>query len=262
MTSEGDRLDRGLLASVFLHGALFMLVILSPKMFPNLGPVWGSPTGGSGGISVRVVGTVSGVALPAPAVVDDKAAANESRGFYKTEEAPQPAPDQTAVPIPETKAPAKRKPEFKTRPAPPEPKSTVPAEAAPSNAVPYGQGGRPALTYGQFSTGVGEAGIGFGDAAFGDRYSTYVNAITRAISNNWLKSMVDSRIQRAPRVYVMFDIERDGTISNLSIQQSSGIPSLDRSAERAVRASNPLPPLPADYRGGKVNVIFYFEYSR
>jgi TonB family protein len=118
------------------------------------------------------------------------------------------------------------------------------------------------MTYGQFSTGAGEAGIGFGDAGFGDRYSTYVNAITRAISNNWLKSMVDTRIQKAPRVYVTFDIEHDGTISNFGVQQSSGIPSLDRSAERAVRASNPLPQLPADYRGGKVNVVFYFEYSR
>jgi TonB family protein len=128
--------------------------------------------------------------------------------------------------------------------------------------VPYGQGGRPALAYGQFSTGAGEAGIGFGDAAFGDRYGTYVNAITRAISGNWLRSMVDSRIQRAPRVYLTFNIGRDGTISGVEVQQSSGVPSLDRSAQRAVLASNPLPPLPADYRGSTVNVIFYFEYSR
>jgi TonB family protein len=118
------------------------------------------------------------------------------------------------------------------------------------------------MAYGQFSTGAGEAGIGFGDAAFGDRYATYVNAITRAISNNWLKSMVDTRVQRAPRVYLTFVIGRDGTVSSVEVQQSSGIPSLDRSAQRAVLASNPLPPLPADYRGGNVNVTFYFEYSR
>ena len=118
------------------------------------------------------------------------------------------------------------------------------------------------MSYGSFSTGAGEAGIGFGDAAFGDRYGTYVNAITRAISNNWLKSMVDSRIQKAPRVYVTFEIGRDGTVSSVGVQQSSGIPSLDRSALRAVQASSPLPQLPADFRGSKVNVTFYFEYSR
>ena len=89
-----------------------------------------------------------------------------------------------------------------------------------------------------------------------------MNAITRAVSSNWLKSMVDSRIQRAPRVYINFDIERDGSVSNVTVQQSSGIASLDRSAERAVRASSPLPPLPGDFRGSRVNVSFYFEYSR
>ena len=97
-----------------------------------------------------------------------------------------------------------------------------------------GQGGRPALAYGQFSTGAGAAGIGFGDATFGNRYGWYVDAMTRAISQNWLKSLVDSRVGRAPRVYLNFDIGRNGKISNLGVQQSSGIPSLDRSAQRAV----------------------------
>jgi protein TonB len=160
----------------------------------------------------------------------------------------------------------KTTPKPKPKPAPPAPpaaKSTAKQpEAPPSNAIPYGQGGRPSLAYGQFSTGAGEAGIGFGDAAFGDRYGTYVTSITRAISNNWLKSMVDSRVQKAPRVYLNFDIAKDGRISNVTVQQSSGVPSLDRSAQRAVLASDPLPPLPGDFRGSSVNVNFYFEYSR
>ena len=118
------------------------------------------------------------------------------------------------------------------------------------------------MSYGSFPTGAGQAGVGFGDAAFGEKYGAYVTAMTRAISNNWVRGTVDSRIQKAPRVYMTFDIARDGTISNVSVQQSSGIPSLDRSADRAVRASSPLPALPADYRGNSINVQFYFEYSR
>ncbi len=118
------------------------------------------------------------------------------------------------------------------------------------------------MAYGQFSTGAGAAGIGFGDATFGNRYGWYVDAMTRAISQNWLKSLVDSRVSRAPRVYLSFEIARNGKISNLGVQQSSGIPSLDRSAQRAVLASDPLPALPPDYRGSNVNVNFYFEYSR
>jgi protein TonB len=230
-------------------------------LFPALGPNWGSPTGGSGGIQVKIVGGISGVPLPTPAVVNETAAANPSPGFYKSEEtAPPPPPDKPADLIPETTPPVKAAPAPKPRPAPPAPKS-APAPEPPPNAAPYGQGGRPALSYGQFSTGAGEAGIGFGDAAFGERYGYYVTEITRRISSNWLRSMVDSRIQKAPRVYLNFEIARDGTISNIEVQQSSGIPSLDRSALRAVNAST-LPPLPAGYPGSRVTVNFYFEYSR
>jgi protein TonB len=266
MTSQDDRLEGGLVGSVLLHAGLFTLIVLSPKLFLNLGPNWGSKTGGADGISVKVVSSMSGIPLPKPEVVQEDAPANDSPGFYKAEEAPPPQPDKTAEPIPETKAPVKTTPKPKPKPqappAPPASKNTAKQPEAPSNAIPTGQGGRPAMSYGQFSTGAGEAGIGFGDAAFGDLYGTYVTTITRAISNNWLKSMVDSRVQKAPRVYLNFDISKDGRVSNVSVQQSSGVPSLDRSAQRAVLASDPLPPLPAGFRGSSVNVNFYFEFSR
>jgi len=261
MTFEGERFDRWLFASVFFHGALFTLVIFSPKLFPAFPANWGSPTGGSGGINVKIVGNVSsGVPLPRPEVVQEQAPANESPGFYKSEEAaPLPPPDKAEL-IPETKAPVKKTPPPKEPKPAPAPKSTPAPEPPPSNAIPYGQGGRPALAYGQSSTGAGAAR--FGDSNFGDQYGWYVDAITRAISQNWLKSLVDTSISRAPRVYLSFDVGRNGKISNIGVQQSSGIPSLDRSAQRAVYASDPLPALPPDYRGSSVNVIFYFEYSR
>jgi protein TonB len=262
MTSEAERLDRFVVVSVLLHAGLFAFVLLSPRWFPVLGADWGSTTGSADvGINVKIVGNAPGVALPTPPVVNETAPANDSPGLYKSEEPAPKEPEKAAEPIPEPTAPVKPPPP-KPKPAPPTPKSTVKPEPPPPNAVPYGQGGRPALSYGQFPTGAGQAGIGFGDAAFGDRYGAYVNAITRAISNNWLKSMVDARIQKAPRVYLTFSIGRDGKISNVAVQQSSGIPSLDRSAQRAVLASDPLPPLPGDYRGGDVGVTFYFEYSR
>src|SRR5262245_23181608 len=103
MTLQGERLDRFVAASVIFHVALFSVAILSPKLFPNLGSNWGSPTGGSGGISVKIVGNVSGVALPTPPVVNETAAANESPGLYKSEETappPPPPPDKPAELIP------------------------------------------------------------------------------------------------------------------------------------------------------------------
>ena len=263
MNFEGERFDRWVVASVFFHAGLFALVIFSPGLFPAFQSNWGSASGGAGGINVKIVGSASAIPLPTPDVVQKDAPANESPGFYKTEEAPPPPPPpDKAELIPETKAPVKTTP----TPKPPKPAATPKAKPAPepppSNEIPYGQGGRPAMNYGQFSTGAGSAGIGFGDAAFGNRYGWYVDAVTRAISQNWLKSLVDTRQAKAPRVYLTFEIGRNGKVSGVGVQQSSGIPSLDRSAQRAVLASDPLPALPSDYRGSSVNVVFYFEYSK
>jgi protein TonB len=216
-------------------------------------------------MKVKMVGSV-GIALPSPEVTKEDVPANDSKGFYKSEPAtPPPPPPEKAEPIPDlsaktkvTKAPPKPAP-----PAPPtKAKKAEPDPTTPENAVPYGGGGKPALGMGQFSTQGGEMGFGFGDGAFGDKYSWYVQAMVRKISQNWLKGLVDSRVTRAPKVFMTFDIQRDGSISNIELKQSSGIPTLDRSAQRALMATQRLDPLPRDYVGSTVKVTFYFEYVK
>jgi periplasmic protein TonB len=86
--------------------------------------------------------------------------------------------------------------------------------------------------------------------------------VRNRISSNWLLATISPSILTAPRVYVTFEIQRDGTITNVQITQSSGIPEVDRSALRAVLASNPLAPLPPDYSGSTVKVEFYFDFHR
>jgi len=73
---------------------------------------------------------------------------------------------------------------------------------------------------------------------------------------------VSPNLMSAPRVYVTFDILRDGTINGVQVTQSSGIPEVDRSAVRAVVASSPVNPLPPDYSGGSLAVKFYFDFRR
>jgi TonB family protein len=266
MKKSADKLDSGLLLSALFHGGLLAFALFSPSLFPMQGDArWGSEAGGSGGIAVEVVGSLSGVPLPSPEIVRDDAVANESPGLYNTEPAPEPPAVDNAEPVPDTKAPVKVTP----RDAPPRPDAsktkakapTAPPETPP-NAVPFGEGGRPALNYGQYSTGAGTAGAAVGDGVFGSQFGYYVDAMTRKISQNWIQSLVDSRVTRAPRVYLTFEIARNGGISAIEVKQSSGIPSLDRSAQRAILASSPLSPLPAGYRGQSVNVSFYFEYVR
>jgi len=86
--------------------------------------------------------------------------------------------------------------------------------------------------------------------------------VQQKVSENWLKYEVDPRVSDARRVYVTFDIKRDGHPTNVQIEQSSGVPSLDQSAVRALQRIDTFGPLPPDYTENKVSVEFWFDYKR
>jgi TonB family protein len=261
-----EKFGRWIGMSIALHVALVAIVVLAPSLLTLRGASnWGSSASGADGINVKISGGISGIPLPQPANVQEKAVANESEGRYNSETeppAPKPKPREEKVEEkPEVAIPEKNLPK-RPEPKPRQVASATPPAPAPDNAVPYGQGGRPSLQYGQFATGAGQAGIQFGDGAFGDSYGWYVEAMRRTISGNWLKALVNTNLKVAPRVYVSFIIARDGNISDFKIEQPSGIPALDNSAQRAILASNPLQALPREYRGSTVEVKLYFEYVR
>jgi TonB family protein len=55
---------------------------------------------------------------------------------------------------------------------------------------------------------------------------------------------------------------RNGSVTNVQILRSSGNPSVDNSAVRAILSSNPVNPLPNEYAGQRVSVEFWFEFRR
>jgi len=131
--------------------------------------------------------------------------------------------------------------------------------------VPFGEGGPARVPAATFNTQMGTGGMTFsGGGDFGARYAWYVNQVKTKISQNWFTYQLDPSVRSARRVYVAFDINRDGSIDSRSIQlqQSSGIPALDRSAMQALQRIDTFGPLPNDYRGSKVAVEFWFEYTR
>jgi len=289
---DPEQFGRGVWASVILHVFLAVLLLASPALFPNFAEdPWGSESGGAGGIQVQLVANTSGVPLPAPAITSPDAAGNDSPGLYEPLPEPEPAaPDDAlsdAEPVPETFSepadreeapeaedpepepqipppPPRREPEtVAAPPAPAPPPVTRPEDRAPApdNAVPFGEGGQPSVSSG-FALGGGRGGLDIGTGAFGEQHGTYVRSITQRISNAWVQSRIPANIRTAPRVYVAFDILRNGTIENIRVEQSSGNADIDRSAERAVFASHPLAPLPAQYRGTRVSVSFWFELTR
>jgi len=63
-------------------------------------------------------------------------------------------------------------------------------------------------------------------------------------------------------VYIYFEIDRSGSPGSIRVEQSSGVPSLDQSAMRALQRIDTFGPLPPEYSGRYVAVEFWFDYKR
>jgi len=247
--------------SLILHSLLFGSLAVS-TIYSHRGDLWGGP-GAGGAISLKLVGGLEGVPLPRPDVVTASRVVDPSKGLYKS--APPPKIEQLPTAAKQIPAFTKEKPpRYITRPSKILEDTTVPLE----NAVPYGQGGSPAVPYTQFTLGAGGAtsaamdfsGQGGGD--FGGRFSWYVDAVRNRVSSNWLQSTIDPGVRFAPRAVVSFDILRNGAVANVQVLQSSGNASVDTSAVRAIKSSDPLNALPGEYVGSKVSVEFWFDFRR
>ncbi len=246
-----------LLLSITLHMLLFTLAFVYSSRGRWLGGRWGKGWDAGGATRVNAVTSLPGVPLPAPMLTTPSTVATQNPGLYQEEPQPKAEPPSQAEQIPKFQEAVK--PEKVLRVNKRIQKQTL---EVPDNAIRFGQGGKPSMTYSQFVNSAGEGGINVGQGNFGERYGWYVGAVRNRISSNWLLSTISPSILSAPRLYMTFDILRDGTITNVEISQSSGISEVDRSALRAVLASNPLGPLPPEYAGDKVSVEFYFDFRR
>jgi protein TonB len=252
---EHSGLGRPLAWSMGLHLTFTGIVILlGVILHGRTGTGWGAGGGGEAmGVSL-----VSTLPLPANPTEKQNVLANDSKGL--TQSKPQEKENEPdAIPIADKNA------RIKPRPA-----STASHQKAPpppeeeTNEVPYGKGGPVSGPYGAFSAGAAKGGFGFegGGGDFGTAYAWYVRVVQQKVSQNWLKYEVDPRIQQANRVYLQFDINRSGQPANVHIEQSSGVPSLDQSALRALQRIDTFGPLPQDYSGSKVTVEFWFDYDK
>ena len=246
---------RSVAASAVLHALLFVGVVFSGMLVSGRGDNWGGATAGDSAMNATLVS--SAVPLPATNSEKENVLANESKGL--SESTPrEKVPEPEAVPIPGKTT--KLKPEKLPR-TPTQEKPNTPL--LPTNQVPFGQGGPVSGAYTMFKSATGSGGMTFGPAgSFGNRYSWYVDAVRRKVSENWLKYEVDPSIISASRVYLTFDIQRTGEPTNIQISQGSGVPSLDMSAKRALQRIDTFGPLPPDYAGSKVSVEFWFDYKK
>jgi protein TonB len=253
---EHDGWGRALAWSAVFHGAVMgAILVYSVVIYGTSGGTWGAGGGGEA-IGATLVTTVPIAANPSDT---QNVLANESKGVTKSQDKIQ-EQDPNAIEIqgkntkikpkkPETAAKDKAKPQ-------PEPEET--------NQVAFGEGGPVSGPYGTFSASGAKGGFGFtgGGGDFGTRFAWYVQGVQRVVSQNWLKYEIDPRISTAERVYITFDITRDGRPTNVQVEQSSGVPSLDISAVRAIQRIDTFGSLPPEYSGNKVSVEFWFDYKK
>jgi protein TonB len=243
---EHDSWPRALGWSAGFHMAVTALLLLYSVVFTgSRGQGWGT---GGGGDAMGVT-LVSSVPLPSTPAQTQNVLANESKGVTKSQpKVEEKEPDAIEIQGKNSKVKAK-KPPTPTKAKP------EPAPEEETNQVAFGEGGPVSGPYGSFAAGGAKGG-------FGTKYGWYVQVIQRKVSENWLKYEVDPRITTAQRVYITFDIARDGHPLNVQVEQSSGVPSLDVSAVRALQRIDTFGSLPPDYGGSKISVEYWFDYKR
>lgn len=267
-----ESLQAPLTFSMLFHAALFGLLLFGGVLVaPNRGQEWGEE--GLGGGTAVPVNLVPSVPLP-PAAGPQNPLASQTRELHpveaKTPEkaVPVPPPSQRELQLAERDL-KKRLAEMERRQAQKELaqlQKGIPPEAIPGTT----SSGRVSSPMYGMATGQGSGGIGF-SGEFGLLYGWYVRAVRECIARHWDRSRIDPSIRSARRVYVEFDIERDGTIREERISTSSSNPSIDREALRAVQACSGrsevgaeahLPALPRDYSGSSVHVEVWFEFQK
>ncbi|MFQ5721363.1 MAG: TonB family protein [Candidatus Aminicenantales bacterium] len=246
-----------IILSIILHLSLFLLILLSPY-FPkssskgmihyvnliSLPQGGGSPPGGSKG---------SATALPQRETLRDLTTPQkfESR-TSSTLRHPVSKPKR------EKKIPNKKKAVIQKQ------AQALSGQSKEKPAASSGVGSGVRLGIG---SGQG-AGSGFqssyssqiGLASF--PYTYYLQIIMDKVSNNWFTSLVEPGLRGKFQVTVYFKIYKSGHISDLKIEESSGLRSLDLSALRAIQTSTPFPPLPKEYDEEYLGIHLIFEHSK
>ncbi len=252
--------------SIGLHVVVFAVLVLNPLIHfgSTVIQIGSGPGGGRGGEQLIAVGLAddgggSGMFKPSltpqPPVLKDNPPPDSVR--Y-----PSKIPKQErelnlfGVDIPElSKQNKKDIGKFKaSKPTPQVPPNYIPVPSGPG----AGGAGR---TGGGSGGGVGGGqgvSLGPGSGGFGD--SWYARAVERRISENWLRSLFSPSASGKFQAIVSFLINPSGSITDVKIEKSSGDSTVDLSATRAVTASNPLPPVPPEFRNQTLKIMAYFEY--
>lgn len=170
----------------------------------------------------------------------------------------EPIPPPDAIPVPERKFIKPKKREEK-----PQPQHETYKFAQPTHQEQKAQYGEASATQMQRSlappTNTNNP-VDITGGSQGFDYPWYVSIIQRKVAQDWYKQEVDPSTRDGSICKVTFVIARDGSASQFRISQSSGSPTLDTSAIRAVQRVENFSPLPSGYSKSSLFVEYTFTY--
>lgn len=93
-------------------------------------------------------------------------------------------------------------------------------------------------------------------------FKPYLTQVITAVRRNWFAVWPESaRLGQRGRTVLLFSVDRSGSVPKLVIDTPSGAQALDRAAVAAISASNPFPPLPAQFKGDVIRLRLVFYYN-
>ena len=134
--------------------------------------------------------------------------------------------------------------------------SLAPGKGASGNSL-----GRTGSGSGGGTGNVGNPGGGGGapgiDALREPDFGPYMRELQRRIKMNW----DPPKGNESKRVVLLFKIAKDGRLLSCRVNKTSGLPSADQAALKAVELTAPFRPLPADFKGQSIDIQFTFDYN-
>jgi len=100
------------------------------------------------------------------------------------------------------------------------------------------------------------------DIKFDDKgidFNPWLRRFVAQVKRNWL--VPQAAMMMRGRVVIQFNVLRNGTITDLKIVQSSGIPPFDSAAFNSLKLSNPTLALPTEYPDDKAFFTVTFHYN-
>ena len=114
------------------------------------------------------------------------------------------------------------------------------------------------------NAGAGSSGLPFGQDGGGISvsnfpYNWYLSILRDRLMSRWNE---ESSLNKKQVCSVMFVIERDGSLGDLSIERSSGDGYFDHVALRTVEYAQPFPPLPDEFKENDLRLHVDFKVSQ